>query len=202
VFLLITGASGVGKSTTRAMIAPSLAPAVESIELTQLEPMPTTGALSWRQRTTELAVRHAIALQQSGRHLLLAGDPVAAIELAAAPSAPRLGRIAICLLDASADAQAARLSARGDDPATLVHHRAFADWMREQATNPLYLPHVVADHGWDQMRWDRLTQLVTTWQMETIDTSFLSRQAVAAEVLGWARRSLAGAAPAIQIGSV
>jgi hypothetical protein len=61
--------------------------------------------------------------------------------------------IALCLLDASADAQAARLRARGD-PDLLRHHEAFADWMRETVTDPLYRAEVITTGGWDPMRWD------------------------------------------------
>lgn len=51
----------------------------------------------------------------------------------------RLGleAIAVCLIDVTAEVQAPRLTARGDDPALLMHHRAFADWMRHQARGPL-----------------------------------------------------------------
>ena len=40
VLLLITGASGAGKSTVRAALEPDLAPAVECVELLDLVPVP------------------------------------------------------------------------------------------------------------------------------------------------------------------
>jgi hypothetical protein len=198
VLLLITGASGVGKSTVRAVIAPELSPQVASVELADLAPLPVAKTLTWRQQTAETAVCQAVELQASGRHLLLAGDPIAAIEVIAAPSAPQLDAAAACLLDASAEAQAARLTARGDDPTLLVHHQAFAEWMRRQASDPLYMTHVVSDHGWEEMRWERLEHLADSWRMHTIDTSQLSREEVADEALAWCRRALAGDAPALQ----
>ena len=136
MLLLITGASGVGKSTVRTIVAPELSPRVECVELLDLTPPPDAMTRVWRQQTAEVAVRRAVELQDAGRHLLLAGDPVPAAEIVAAPSAPELDAIAVCLLDASAKAQAERLAARGDDPALLVHHQAFAEWMRRQATDP------------------------------------------------------------------
>ena len=136
MLLLITGASGVGKSTVRTIVAPELSPRVECVELLDLTPAPDAMTRVWRQQTAEVAVRRAVELQDAGRHLLLAGDPVPAAEIVAAPSAPELDAIAVCLLDASAKAQAERLAARGDDPALLVHHQAFAEWMRRQATDP------------------------------------------------------------------
>jgi broad-specificity NMP kinase len=199
MLLLITGASGVGKSTVRAVVAGELSPQVESVELTDVAPLSIVRTRAWRQQAAEMAVRRAVELRASGRHLLLAGDPVPAIEVIAAPSAPQLDAVAVCLLDASAEAQAARLAARGDDPKVLVHHQAFAEWMRRQASDPTHMPHVVSDQGWEEMRWERLADLADRWRMHTIDTSHLSREEVADEVLEWCRRALAGDAPALQV---
>ena len=185
----------------RTRVAPEVSPQVESVELTDLAPLPTARTRGWRQQAAEMAVRWAVALLTSGRHLLLAGDPVAAIEIVAAPSASQLDAVSVCLLDASAEEQAARLTARGDDPTLLVHHQAFAEWMRRQASDPMHMPHVVSDQGWEQMRCERLEQLADRWRMHTIDTSHLSREEVAAEVLEWCRRALAGDAPALQVNS-
>ena len=60
--------------------------------------------------------------------------------------------LAVCLLDASPEAQAERLAARGDDPTLLIHHQAFAEWMRRQAIDPLHMTHVVSHGGWEDMR--------------------------------------------------
>src|SRR5947209_8054353 len=99
---------------------------------------------AWRQQTTDAAVRQAVALQPCGRHLLLAGDPVPAVEVLAAPSAPALDAVAVCLLDAAPEAQAERLAARGNPVELLPHRQAFAEWMRKQATDPLHMTHVVS----------------------------------------------------------
>ena len=131
--------------------------------------------------------------------MLLAGDPVPAIEVIAAPSAPQLDAVAVCLLDASAEAQAERLAGRGDDPALLVHHQAFAEWMRQQASDPLHMLHVVSDRGWEEMRWERLERLGHDWRMHTIDTSRLSRREVTDLVLEWCRHAVAGDAPALRV---
>jgi hypothetical protein len=199
VLLLVTGASGVGKSTLRAVVTPELAPQVESVELKDLAPLPMARTRGWRQRAAEAAVRRAVELQASGRHLLLAGDPVPAVEVIAAPSAPQLDAVAVCLLDASAETQAERLACRGDDPALLVHHQAFADWMRQQASDPLHMLHVVAEDGWEEMHWDRLERLADDWRMHTIDTSGLSPPEVADQALEWCRHALAGDAPALRV---
>ena len=202
MLLWITGASGVGKSTARAIVATELLPAVESVELLDLTPRPEVMTRVWRQQTAELAVRRAVDLRSRGRHLLLAGDPVPTAEVLATPSAARLDAIAVCLLDASAEVHAQRLAARGDDAALLPHHEAFAEWMRRQASDPLHMPHVVSDAGWEEMRWERLYRLSAQWRVHTIDTTHLSQREVADGVLDWCRRALSGDAPAMRVNHV
>lgn len=199
MLLLITGVSGVGKSTVRELLAPELAPVVECVEVLALTPPPEAMTRVWRQQAAEAAVRRAVVLQASGRHLLLAGDPVPAAEVVAAPSAAKLDAIAVCLLDATPEAQAERLAERGDPPALLPHHQAFAEWMRRQASDPLHMTHVVSDAGWEQMRWERLEQLAAEWRMHTIDTTHMTKRDVADAVLDWCRRALAGDAPALRV---
>jgi hypothetical protein len=77
MLLLLSGASGAGKSSVREAIAADLEPAVTAVELRHLGAIPTTPDLEWRQRMAERAVLRAKALDEEGRHLLLAGDPVA-----------------------------------------------------------------------------------------------------------------------------
>jgi hypothetical protein len=203
MFLLVSGASGAGKSTARRSVAAELEPGVACVELHDVVPMSQAPTLVWRQRSTEAVVRHAIELQERGRHLLLAGDPVAAGELLAAPSADQLDAVAVCLLDVDRDAQAARLMARGDDPALLVHHVAFAAWMRGHAADPHHRPEVLQTDGWEQMRWERWSRLHDTdsWGMHVLDTSNRTPAAVASELLAWCRRALAGQAPTMRVPS-
>ena len=199
MLLLITGASGVGKSTVRSLVASTLSPRVDCVELLDLTPAPDAMTRVWRQQTAETAVRRAIELHGSGRHLLLAGDPVPAAEIVAAPSATGLEAIAVCLLDASAEAQAERLAARGDHPALLIHHQAFAEWMRRQAADPLHMTHVVSDGGWEEMRWERLERLAGNWGMHTIDTTDMTKREVGDAVLDWCRRALTHDAPTLRV---
>ena len=201
MFLLVSGASGAGKSTARRLVARELEPAVECVELRDVVGMPRVPTLAWRQRATEAVVCHALKLQADGRHLLLAGDPVAAGEVLAAPSADRLDGIAVCLLDVARDTQAARLAARGDDPTLLVHHVAFADWMREHAAHPDHRLEVLQTNGWEHMRWERLRRLDETgsWAMHVLDTSSLTAATVATELLAWCRRTLTGQSPSMHL---
>jgi hypothetical protein len=181
----------------RKAIAPVLAPEIECVELADLMPVPAAPTIAWRQRAAEAAVRRALTLQPQDRHLLLSGDPVAAGELAAAPSSTALDAIAVCLLDVGAATQASRLRARGDDPALLHHHQAFAEWMRGHALDPAHRLEVLSTGGWSEMRWNRLARPGPRWGMHTIDTSCMSTSEVAAQVTDWCRNALARTVPII-----
>jgi hypothetical protein len=200
MLLLVTGASGAGKSTVRRLVAPALAEHVECVELAHVVEVPSAPTKAWRQRATEAVVERALQLQTQNRHLLLSGDPVAAGEVLAAPSADQLDGLAVCLLDVDETEQTARLRSRGDDPALLVHHLAFANWMRTHARDRSHMPEVLMANGWAEMRWERWIddeRFSGAWAMHVIDTSHLTAQHVASEVLRWCRRALAGQAPAI-----
>lgn len=201
MFLLVTGASGAGKSTVRRLLADKLAPEVECVELAHVVSIPPLPTKAWRQQATEAVVQRALTLQAGGRHLLLAGDPVAAGEVIAAPSADELDAIAVCLLDVNPQAQAMRLDQRGDDPRLLADHQAFAAWMRAHARDPGHMAHVLSAGGWEAMRWERLRRLDPgsgTWGMRVLDTSEHAADTVAEEVLTWCRRALRGQAPQIR----
>ena len=201
MLLLVTGSSGAGKSTARRLITRELAPETECIELGHVVTMPAWPTIAWRQQAAEVVVQRALALQAEGRHLLLAGDPVAAGEVVAAPSADQLDAIAVCLLDVDADTQAARLTHRGDDPRLIHDHCAFAEWMRGHARDPRHMPHVLTTNGWEEMRWERLESLDPNdgWAVHVVDTSELSSDQVAQQVLSWCRSALAGQAPVMHV---
>jgi hypothetical protein len=179
VLLLLTGASGVGKSSARALLAPRLS-GVECVELRDVVAIPAAPDLAWRQCSVETVVQRALEVE----HLLLAGDPVAPGEVLAAPSAPALDGFAACLLDCSAEAQTARLARRGDPPSLLPHHVAFADWMRGHTRDPGHRPEVIQSAGWEGMRWE---QWPAAWSFAEIDTSSRSIAEVADAAEEWVR---------------
>jgi broad-specificity NMP kinase len=182
MMLLVTGASGVGKSTVRGLIAAELEPEVRTVELTQVAG-PPTWERGWRQRAVERVVAAALEEQEAGRHLLLVGDPVPPAEVLAAPSADRLDGFAACLLDCGPEEQERRLRRRGDPEDLLPHHLAFAEWMRAHARDPHHRLDVI-DAGWEEMRWERLPD---AWEVAEIDVTELSPEAAAERVLAWVR---------------
>ena len=172
MLLLVTGASGVGKSSARVHATKLLDPTFEAVELWHLGPIPAVPTIRWRQQQAEVAVRRARDLADDGRHLLLAGDPIAAGEVLAAPSADEVD-VAVCLLDADAESQSGRLDVRQDPPELRHLNLSFAEWMRAHAVDPSYVPEAVTNDSWDQMRWDRWVgrEPGPEWAMTVIDTS-------------------------------
>lgn len=193
MFLLVTGASGAGKTTARLAIQSKLAPLVESVELSGLVAIPAVPTIAWRQETVEVAVRRAIQLRDEGKHLLLSGDPVVMGELLAAPSAPDLDAIACCLLDVQPGLQTERLARRGDPAELLFRHQAFAAWMRGHAADPRHMPEVITNDAWPEMRWERWQSWVAgdpRWGCAVIDTSDRDPADVAELVLAWCQDAI------------
>lgn len=192
MLFLVSGASGMGKSTVRERVTPRLGDAFEAVELHHLGS--TEGiTMARRQELAQVAARRAADLARDGRHLLLSGDPVAPGEIIAAPSAPDAGGIAACILDADAATQTRRLSERGEDPSHFELHIAFADWMREHATRPVPRLGVLSESGSPDMRWDRLKGLADEdprWRVRLIDTSSRSREEIASAVVAWIKEAL------------
>lgn len=202
MLLLVSGASGVGKTTARLVAAPLLGDTVETAELFTLGPIPTVPTIAGRHQLAEVAVQKAIGLEKEGRHLLFAGDPVPAGEMLAAPSADRID-IAVCLLDADESAQTARLRARQEPPELLPLHLKFAEWMRRHATDPTYVPEAVTNDCWAEMCWERWVgreDLTGIWAMRVIDTSALDAHDVGRALVEWCRAAIAGEVPVFRRG--
>lgn len=192
MFFLVTGASGVGKSTVRKLIEPEFADFLEAAELGMLGSTPKWN-IEWRHRMVERMVRRALDAQREGRHFLLCGDPVPPGEVWAAPSADRLDRLDVCLLDAGEEAQTARLLERGDDSNFIRHHVAFADWMRHHVVDHRHRPEVITRNAWPQMRWERwvgIAAIQPPWSSHIIETSELGPTEVAHLVAQWLRQHI------------
>ena len=192
MFFLVTGASGVGKTTVRKLLEPQLAGQVAVCELATLGITPEW-SLRWRHQAVEHVVQLALQNQKSGKHFLLCGDPVPPGELYAAPSAGELAGIQVCLLDISPNKQIERLTQRGDAPHYFPAHVAFAEWMRHHVTDHRYRPEVILNGGWEKMRWETWHSPAVTrvpWSSHTIETTHLHPPEVAAQVLSWIKLHL------------
>jgi len=75
MLFLVTGASGVGKSTVRRLIASEFENVLDAVELGMLGSDPRW-EIEWRHRMVERAVRRAVDAQREGKHFLLCGDCV------------------------------------------------------------------------------------------------------------------------------
>jgi hypothetical protein len=187
MFFLVTGASGVGKSSVRKLIEAEIAGEVVACELGALGITPEW-TLRWRHQAVEKAVQLALRHQESGKHFLLCGDPVPPGELYAAPRAGKLAGIQVCLLDASPERQIERLRLRGDPADLIPAHVAFAEWMRRHVVDHRHRPEVIINQGWEKMRWDvwNSDQITAVpWNSHVIDTSDLEPIEVARQVVSW-----------------
>lgn len=201
MLLLVSGASGVGKTTARLHARHLLDDTYETAELFTLGPIPAVPTLAWRQEQVEAAVLRAIALEAEGRHLLFAGDPVPLGEALAAPSADRID-IAACLLDIDEEVLLTRL-ARRDEPDELIPlHLGFVAWLRAHATDPGHVPEAITTDAWPEMRWERWVGRTPgpDWAMTVLDVSRLAPEDAGAAVADWCRRAVAGEAPVFRAG--
>lgn len=198
MMFLVSGASGMGKSTVRGFLAEDLPSGFACIELEDVLPAPLHPDTRYRQQAAGAAVRRALELQAEGRDLVLASDPVAAGELLAVPEAEGLNGIAVCVLDADESVQRERLSDRGETEEALGHHAAFARWMRGHARDPQHMQHVLISGGLDGMHWERWTGLTAgdpRWGMVVIDTTLLDQAAAGHAVRQWIDDVRTGRAP-------
>jgi hypothetical protein len=146
----------------------------------------------------ESVVQRALAAARDGRHFLLCGDPVPPGEVVAVPSGARLGRMHVCLLDATADAHRGRLLSRGDREDLIPRHLAFAEWMRHHVHDPRHRPEVIASGGWEHMQWERLLGATEPpWTTHVVDTTDVPPAAVAQRVFDWIQERLAGESEAV-----
>jgi hypothetical protein len=110
VLLKLTGSSCSGKTTLALAVAGKLEHA--AVHDFDEVGVPERADHRWRQRMTEFWVRRALQYQDRGIDLLLTGQSPLG-EVLAAPSAPRLDAIAICLVDVADEVRRERLDARG-----------------------------------------------------------------------------------------
>ncbi|WP_405557094.1 hypothetical protein OHV08_24995 [Streptomyces canus] len=130
----------------------------------------------WRHRMTEMWVRRALEYQDRGIDLLLSGQSPLG-EVLAAPSAPLLDGIAVCLVDVDDPVRRARLAERDAgrwDSQAIDAFLGWAEWHRKHAADPSHRPDVITDDSWPEMVWRRWTGWNAgdvRWRTQLLDTT-------------------------------
>lgn len=131
----------------------------------------------WRHRMTEMWIRRALEYQERGIDLLLSGQSPLG-EVLAAPSAPLLDGIAVCLVDVADPVRRTRLAERDpgrwDSPAVDAF-LGWAEWHRKHALDPSHRPDVIIDDSWPEMAWRRWTAWNAgdlRWHTQLLDTTY------------------------------
>ena len=189
MLLKLTGSSGAGK-TTLAFALPDRLEGVAVHDFDELgvpdPPIPP----HWRNRMTEVWVCRALEYQDRGMDLLLTGNSPLG-EVLAAPSAPSLNGIAVCLIDVADQDRRDRLAARDGgrwDQAATDAFCGWAAWHRGHAHDPRFRPDVIIDGSWPEMAWDRWTTWTAEdprWRTRLIDTTGQSLATSVFQVERW-----------------
>lgn len=170
----LTGSSCSGKSTLAFSVADRL-PQVAVHDFDEIG-VPEGADRRWRHRMTELWVRRALEYQDRGIDLLLTGQSPLG-EVLAAPSAPHLDGIALCLVDVADDVRRTRLTARDADRWDASAVDAFlgwAAWHRGHVRDPRHRPEVIIPGGTSTMAWHRWTSWTAgdpRWRTHLLDTT-------------------------------
>ncbi|MFB7617917.1 hypothetical protein [Kitasatospora sp. NPDC056181] len=189
MLLKLTGSSGAGKTTLAFAVADRLdGVVVHDFDEVGVPAPPIPPG--WRNRTTEVWVRRALEYQARGTDLLLSGNSPLG-EVLAAPSAPLLNGIAVCLIDVAdqdlRDRLAVRDGGRWDQAATDAFC-GWAAWHRGHARDPRFRPDVIIDGSRPEMAWHRWTTWTAEdprWRTHLIDTTGRSLATSVDQVERW-----------------
>jgi hypothetical protein len=171
---MLTGSSCSGKST----LAFAVAGRFDRLAVHDSDEsgVPRTPHPHWRNYNTEEWIGRALDYQADGIDLLLTGQAPLG-EVLAAPSAPQLNAIAVCLVDVGDDDRRRRLSERDPDRwsgSDAERFNRWAAWHRGHAHDPRHRPEVIiADSAPDMAwhRWSSWTEEDPRWQTHVIDTT-------------------------------
>ncbi|HEX4222638.1 MAG TPA: hypothetical protein VHZ97_09775 [Pseudonocardiaceae bacterium] len=174
MLLKLTGSSCSGKTT----LAFAVANRLERVAVHDFDEVgvPAGADRQWRHRTTELWVRRAQEYQDRGIDLLLTGQSPLG-EILAAPSAPLLDGIAVCLVDVADEVRGERLTARDPgrwDDSAVKAFLAWAAWHRGHARDPHYRPEVIIRGSGSELAWHRWTGWTaedSRWHVDVLDTT-------------------------------
>ncbi|MFJ3799095.1 hypothetical protein ACIPSJ_22755 [Streptomyces sp. NPDC090088] len=189
MLLKLTGSSGAGKTTLAFTVIDRLdGVVVHDFDEVGVPDPPIPP--HWRNRMTEVWVRRALEYEDRGMDLLLSGNSPLG-EVLAAPSAPSLNGIAVCLIDVADQDRRERLAARDGgrwDQAATDAFCGWAAWHRGHARDPRFRPDIITDGSWPEMAWHRWTTWTAEdprWRTHLIDTTGQSLATSVDQVERW-----------------
>lgn len=170
----LTGSSCSGKTA----LARSVVDRLQQVAVHDFDEVgvPERADRRWRHRMTEHWVRRALEYQGRGIDLLLTGQSPLG-EVLAAPSAPLLDGIAVCLVDVADEVRRGRLAVRDAgrwDAGAVDAFLGWAAWHRAHAQDPRHRPDVITNGSWSEMVWHRWTGWTADdprWCTHLLDTT-------------------------------
>ncbi|HEY2796021.1 MAG TPA: hypothetical protein VGJ28_26895 [Micromonosporaceae bacterium] len=174
MLLKLTGSSCSGKTT----LASSVANRLQRVAVHDFDEVgvPERPDRHWRHRETEVWVRRALEYQNRGIDLLLTGQSPLG-EILAAPSAPLLDGIAVCLVDVADEVRRHRLAVRDAgrwDDSAVTAFLGWAAWHRGHARDPRHRPEVITRGSGSDMAWHRWSGWTADdprWRTHILDTT-------------------------------
>jgi hypothetical protein len=198
VLLVLGGSSGAGKTAIRRFLTESESGLIAGLRLRTHDfdenGVPADADTKWRQKTGEEWIQQALVYESEGADLLLSANlPLG--EILAAPTAPQLDGIAVCLIDCDDRVRVQRLRARNDASYTdgrVWDFVLFAAWQRLHHADPAWMPTLITSHS-SEMSWDRWASWTSKdprWSVSTFDTSHETVEASARRVADWIRAQI------------
>lgn len=185
-FYFVSGASGSGKTAIIPELKKLLGDTIALYDSDEMHPVPSNADKKWRQETTEKWLQKLLS---DGKDACLLGQLVLG-EILSCPSAKKIEKINLCLLDVSDFKRIQRLKKRNTGGAD-QHMLNWAAWLRMHHQDPQWTPHVIQELSASAMDFSRLNQLERWDEVAKIwilDTTDLSLNEVAQRVANWMRR--------------
>jgi len=184
MIFFVTGASGSGKTACIEDLK-KLLPEIKVFDFDDVG-VPENADKIWRQKSTESWLKKAIEYQNNNQDVCVCGGAVLG-EILACPSAPKVERIAVCLLDCTDYIRIERLRKRD----THGIHQNMLNWaafLRMHAIDPEWHQPVIKENSWNEMQWYRWHNWKRNderWKCHIMDSSNLSIKETAKELACW-----------------
>lgn len=194
MLFFVTGASGSGKSACLIKLK-NLLPEFKLIDFDSIcavsEDFADWRKKGWRTRATKYWLQQALQNQAQGINTIVFGGTVMG-EVLACPCAPRIAKMAFCLLDCYDVLRIDRILSRGFGLEVASQDTlSWAAWQRMHAVDPQWRQDVIksqAGPGMEWSRWDSWQRGDPRWQMWRLDTTNLGLDEVVQELMSWIRR--------------